>query len=161
MEDIKQLYIEYQKDVFNYLLSLTHNTTVAEDMTSETFLRALQGIWKFRGDSSVKTWLFGIARNVWLQSLRHGREATYEDFLADYLESDTESFIQNKNMAEYIHGLLQKKDIRAQQIVSLRIDGYSYREISQKCGISENSARVIDFRTKKWLQEQLKKEGLI
>lgn len=161
VEDIKQLYIEYQQDIFNYLLSLTHNTATAEDMTSETFLRALQGIWNFRGESSVKTWLFGIARNVWLQSLRRGRETACEEFLAGYFEYDAETFIQNRNLAERIHQLLQEKDGRTQQIVLMRIDGYSYREISRKRGISENSARVIDFRTKKWLKEQLEKEGLI
>lgn len=42
----------------------------------------------------------------------------------------------------------------------MRIDGYSYKEISEKFSITENSARVIDFRTKNWLKEQLKKEGL-
>ena len=160
MEDIKQLYIQYHKDVYQYLLSLTHNVTTAEDLTSETFLKALQGIWDFRGQSSVKTWLFGIARNLWLQSLRRKGETVYEDFLANYLEYDTENYIRNRNLAEYVSRLLSEKDRRTQSVVKMRIDGYSYKEIARAHRISENSARVIDFRAKKWLKEQLKKEGL-
>jgi len=47
-----------------------------------------------------------------------------------------------------------------QKIVKMRVEGISYSEISDRIGISENSARVIDFRTKKWLKDMLKKEGL-
>lgn len=160
LENISQLYIQYYKDVYKYLLSLTHNVTTAEDLTSETFLKALQSIWGFRGESSIKTWLLGIARNLWLQSLRDSPENLSEDFVINYLEYNTEEFIHNKNLAEYINNLLQQKDMRTQEIVKMRIDGYSYREISEKFGITEGSARVIDFRTKNWLKEQLKKEGL-
>lgn len=110
MENIKQLYIQYHKDVYKYLLSLTHNVTISEDLTSETFLKALQSIWDFRGESSVKTWLFGIARNLWLQSLRNNLENLSEDFVINYLEYNTEEHIHNKNLAEYINNLLQQKD---------------------------------------------------
>ena len=57
--------------------------------------------------------------------------------------------------------MLKTKDERTQKIISMRINGISYYEISKKIGISENSARVIDFRTKKWLKSVLEKEELI
>ena len=84
---IEQLYLTYKQDVYRYLCSLTHNTAEAEDLLSETFLRALKRLPFFRGDCAARTWLFGIARNVWLESLRKRRPALDLDDLLDwYLE---------------------------------------------------------------------------
>ncbi len=161
MVDIKRIYLEYQKDVYFYLFSLTHNESLSEDLCSETFLKAIQGAMSFKGESSIKTWLFGIARNLWLQTFRNNDIVQYEDFLMNYLEYDCEKQIYDKNVLNYIDQLIAKKDDRTQKIVKMRIDGYSYKEIGEQIGISENSARVIDFRTKKWIKEILKKEELI
>ena len=66
-----------------------------------------------------------------------------------------------KELADRIKGLLMEKDERTRRIMQLRIEGYSFTEIAQQVGISESSARVIAFRTRKWLMSILKKEGLI
>ena len=58
-----------------------------------------------------------------------------------------------------IYRLLEQEPERNRNIVLMRLDGYSFYEISQKYGISESSARVIDFRTKDKLRKILKKEG--
>ena len=58
---LEQLYLAYRQDVYRYLCSLTRNASDAEDLLSETFLRALTRLPFFRGDCSAKTWLFGIA----------------------------------------------------------------------------------------------------
>ena len=55
--------------------------------------------------------------------------------------------------------LLEQEDARTRTVVKMRIEGYSYYEIAQKLDIRENSARVIDFRIRKKLREQLVKEG--
>ena len=60
---IKKIYEEYKKDVFVYLMSLTNDTCLSEDLVSETFLSAIKSIYRFKGESSIKTWLFSIARN--------------------------------------------------------------------------------------------------
>ena len=60
---IKKIYEEYKKDVFVYLMSLTNDTCLSEDLVSETFLSAIKSIQRFKGESSIKTWLFSIARN--------------------------------------------------------------------------------------------------
>lgn len=52
-----------------------------------------------------------------------------------------------------------KKEERERQILLYRMNGYSYAQIAQKLGIAENTARVIEFRMKRWLLEELKKEG--
>lgn len=60
---LKNIYEEYKQDVFKYLVSLTHDISLSEDLVSETFLGALKSLHKFKGQSTIKTWLFSIARN--------------------------------------------------------------------------------------------------
>ncbi|MFI3200550.1 MAG: RNA polymerase sigma factor [Eubacteriales bacterium] len=64
---MKDLYEKYKLDVYKYLYSLTRDKLLAEDLTSETFLAVLKSLHTFKGNSSVKTWIFGIARNKWLE----------------------------------------------------------------------------------------------
>lgn len=74
LPELETLYTLYRADLYRYLCHLTHDTAEAEDLLSETFLRALRRLPTFRGDCAVKTWLFGIARNIWLESLRKRRD---------------------------------------------------------------------------------------
>jgi RNA polymerase sigma-70 factor (ECF subfamily) len=154
--------MRYKQDVFSYLLSITHNKTLAEDLLQETFLKAIFSAPKFRGDSSIKTWLFGIARNTWLQNLRKEKASIeYSDFLQLYVTESIESSLISKETVNMVNELLESKDERTREIIHMRTEGYSYFEISEKMGICESSARVIDFRIKKWLKDILQKEGLL
>ena len=162
MRLVEDLYYKYKQDVFNYLMSLTHDRSLSEDLLSETFYRALISIPTFKGKSSVKTWLFGISRNLWLQSLRKKRNhLSYEDYMGIYVSDTSSDRLITNELAQKIKALLEMKDQRTQQIIGMRIKGISYHEVSQSLDVSESSARVIDFRTKKWLKLNLKKEGLL
>lgn len=162
MKQIEKLYLEYKQDIYNYLLSITHDHTLSEDLLSETFVKAIYSIGSFKEKSSIKTWLFGIARNLWLQSLRKDKAIVeYSELLELYISDSTFDNFNAKQIADKVRELLKTKDEQVQKVVSMRVDGISYFEISEKIGISENSARVIDFRTKQWLKSVLKKEELI
>ena len=78
MLGVEELYHRYRDDVFRYLCSLTHDPAWAEDLLSETFLQAIQSIDRFEARSGEKTWLFGIARHLWLQDLRRQRPSRAE-----------------------------------------------------------------------------------
>lgn len=97
-------------------------------------MEAVRSIRIFRGDSDIKTWLFSIARHQWFGYLR-------------------------KKNREIRTVLMGEEPERTRNIVKMRLDGYSFYEIGVKYQISENSARVIDFRTKTKIRNILKKEG--
>jgi RNA polymerase sigma-70 factor (ECF subfamily) len=59
--------------LYGYAIFLSRNATNAEDLVQETYVRALQAIDSLRPDSNVKSWLFTILRNVWLNQLRQRR----------------------------------------------------------------------------------------
>lgn len=162
MLPIEELYVQNKQDVYYYLMSLTHNPTLSEDLLSETFLNAIKSFPSFKGNSTIKTWLFSIARNLWLQNLRKQKPTLeYNDLLELYVTENFEEQYIAKQAVNRLQELLQTKDENTQKVFQMRVDGYSYYEIANELQISESSARVIDFRTKKWLKTTLQEEGLV
>jgi RNA polymerase sigma factor (sigma-70 family) len=144
-----------------YLLSLTHNPNLSEDLLSETFVASMSSIVNFKGQSTVKTWLCSIARNLWLQSIRKENHfVEYNDLLELYASDSIAEKLITKETLKRIKNLLLEKDECTQKIVNMRVNGYSFAEIAHDVNISESSARVIDFRTKKWIKSILEKEEL-
>lgn len=149
---MKELYEKYKDDVYKYLYCLTHDKLLAEDLTSETFLAVLKSLHTFKGNSSVKTWIFGIARNKWLENTRKNKDVL--------LETDLEitcSPEEYSEIVELIWELIENE--KHKEIFQLRYDGYSFLEIAEKKNISENSARVLYFRLKNKIKSKLIEEG--
>lgn len=161
MKQIENFYIIYKQDVYMYLLYLTHNPNLSEDLLSETFVASMSSIANFKGESTVKTWLCSIARNLWLQNIRKEKHVVeYNDLLELYASDSIAEKLITKETIKRIKNLLLEKDERTQKIVNMRVNGYSFGEIAHDVNISESSARVIDFRTKKWIKFVLEKEEL-
>lgn len=157
-----ELYRKYSPELYRYLYSLTHNEADSEDLLSETFIRALIRLHTFRGDSNVRTWLYSIARNVWLEHLRKNKQhLNLDDLLELYLDDYVASDISAKMLLDCVKEYLSKLNEQTRSVVYHRIEGYSYEEIASKLQISSNSARVIEHRTKRNLKEFLLKEGWI
>lgn len=159
---IQNLYQQYKNDVYAYMISITHDKLLSEDLTSETFLGAIKSIPAYKGDSDVKTWLFSIARHKWYEHLRkQKKKLTNDDFMEMYAKNELnlEQRVITTELVEKVHKLLNEESKRNRNIVLLRVDGYSFYEIGMKHGISESSARVIDFRVKRKIRTILKKGG--
>ena len=164
MDGVEELYRLYSEDVYRYLCSITRDAALSEDLLSETFLRAIRAVGGFRGDASVKTWLCTIARHVWIDELRKRKpQLSYDDLLAGYVEDaaldDTAKSAANAAVAARAKELLHTRRPVAEKVFLLRAQGYSFAEIAQTCGISESSARTVEFRTRRWLRETLQQEG--
>lgn len=162
MRAVEELYATYRDDLFRYLCSLTHDPAQAEDLLSETFLQALQSAGSFRGQSSEKTWLFGIARNLWLRALRRRRPTvSLEDLAGLAAGEEPADAAAARMLRDRIRTLLAQKDERTRAIVMQRMQGVPFETIARALGISAGSARVMDYRTRQWLKETLRKEGLL
>lgn len=162
MRAVEELYATYRDDLFRYLCSLTHDPAQAEDLLSETFLQALQSAGSFRGQSSEKTWLFGIARNLWLRALRRRRPTVpLEDLAGLAAGEEPADAAAARMLRDRIRTLLAQKDERTRAIVMQRMQDVPFETIARALGISAGSARVMDYRTRQWLKETLRKEGLL
>ena len=162
MRAVEELYATYRDDLFRHLCSLTHDPAQAEDLLSETFLQALQSAGSFRGQSSEKTWLFGIARNLWPRALRRRRPTVpLEDLAGLAAGEEPADAAAARMLRDRIRTLLAQKDERTRAIVMQRMQGVPFETIARALGISAGSARVMDYRTRQWLKETLRKEGLL
>ncbi|MDD2955383.1 MAG: RNA polymerase sigma factor [Oscillospiraceae bacterium] len=160
MLTIETLYERYKDDVFRYLVSQTRDAALAEDLLSETFLGAIRSLPSFRGGSDIKTWLFSIARNRWMQHLRRKKPGVSLDELSVLRLGDSFSeTLELRAAAARAAELLGLEDERSRRIFLRRVEGFSYFEIAREFGISEGSARVIDFRVRKRIRTVLEEEG--
>ena len=114
MKDFEKLYYLHKEELYRYLLGLTHDPEQAGDLMQETFLQAMLGIGRFRQQSSVRTWLFAIGRNLWLKELRKHRETVeYDDLLETYTRQTLEETAANRETLHRIKKLMRQKDERA------------------------------------------------
>ena len=73
MQNIEQIYEEYFETVKRYLFCLTHNNDIAEEITQETFYRAVKKINTFKGECKISVWLCQIAKNIWYNELKKNK----------------------------------------------------------------------------------------
>ena len=72
--DFEEMYRLYFKDVYLFILAMSKSPDIAEEITQETFFKVLKNINKYRGECSVKTWLFQIAKNTYLSHIKKTKQ---------------------------------------------------------------------------------------
>lgn len=160
---LKMLFEEYYRELYCYLLGLCHDSSLAEELVSETFLEAVKSIVSFRGQSDPKTWLFSIARHRWFGYLRKKKrqpQVQPYEWLCETTLNTPESDYITEELTGRIRELIGQQPERTSGILQMRLEGYSFHEIAIRYGITESSARVIDFRARTKIREILIKEGL-
>ena len=153
--DFEEVYNRYSKDVFKFCLSLCGSHATAEDLTSETFLKAIKAGDTFEGRCSIKVWLCQIAKNTYYDYLRKHSKIT--ELPADLpSESDFEVVLLDKAEALKIHKLLHRLDEPYKEVFSLRLFGeLSFSQIAELFNKTESWARVTYHRAKTKLKEEL------
>jgi RNA polymerase sigma-70 factor (ECF subfamily) len=160
MDRIKKLYELYKEAVFGFFLSLTGNGEEAGELTQQVFFQACLSLYRFRGESSLKTWLFSIARNVYLKHLREKSKystLTWEENMLSH-HQNTEGpdppaqTVIKKEERERIQKALAGLQENARTIIILKeYEQLSYEEIAGIFGQTVNWVRVNFFRAKKQL----------
>ena len=155
-QGIEMLYRLYAKELYGFIFSICKDRNTSEDIIQNTFVEAMKSIEQFKGNSSVKTWLFSIAKYQCFKHLRKVKNYTcIEDTnLASGDNVPEECILQlsSKEMMKHINNL----DEPGRSIVVLRIMGeYSFSEIGELLGKSENYCRVNFYRIKIKLRKEL------
>jgi RNA polymerase sigma-70 factor (ECF subfamily) len=149
MDSMEQIYLKHAKTVYGFLLTRSHNPDIAEELTQETFCQAVQNVDKFKGNSSVSTWLCGIAKNLWYEHLRKQKNqvsiAEAEELPA--VSAETELFRSWDNLL--ILKSLHKLEEPMREVMYLRLIGnLTFGQIGEIMERSENWARVTFYRGK-------------
>lgn len=163
MQDIEKIYEEYFETVNKYLFCLTRNDNLAEELTQETFYRAVKKIDTYKGDCKMSVWLCQIAKNIWYDYCRKKKITTnYEnDNLVNEQSINTteEKVIHNEEKIE-LYKRMQQLDEKTREVIYLRITGeLSFKEIGNILNKTENWARVTFYRGKNQLKEGDSYEG--
>ncbi len=160
--DDKTLCAEYEA-VYHYTLSLCRDESLAQDITQDTFLKAMKSSDKFKGDSSLYTWLCAIAKRGLLDRYKKDRREIPTDDFEGTLpknEKSPEELISDKDMAMYIHRILHRMDEPYKEVFSLRVFGQlSFSDIAKLFAKTESWARVTYHRARKHINEELRKDG--
>jgi len=131
---------------------------MAEDVVSETFLKALKSIDTFKNDCSINVWLCTIAKNTYFSLLKKRKRETDFDPEIETGSSDfdfTEKLF-DKESALQLHRLLHDLEEPYKEVFSLRVFGdLSFAEIAELFGKTENWARVTYHRSKLKMKETL------
>ena len=155
MQDIEQIYNQYFDTVNKYLFCLTHNNDIAEDLTQETFCRALKNLNKFKGECKISVWLCQIAKNIWYDYYRKNKNITVEEELLNIPDLTTpEDETISKDEKLLLYQKIQKLNKETREVIYLRITGeLSFKEIGTILNRTETWARVTFYRRKNQLKE--------
>lgn len=156
--DFEKIYQAYFRDVFLYLCSLSSNEDIAEEMTQETFVKALKSIDQFDGSKDIRAWLFTIAKNTYYtfykrQKIYAGEEVSenVKDVQIDFAER----FAKEEDVF-LIHQFLHDMKEPSKEVFSLRVFGeLPFEKIGMLFGKSPGWARVTFYRAKKQILEYM------
>lgn len=161
--DMKKVCEEYYQTVYGYLVSITGgNVDLAEELTQETFYRAIKASGKFRGDCKMSTWLCQIAKFTFYQHLdkkKRRNEVSMDDAIEVAAKQQIEKdYISNEQKLE-IYKKIQQMESPTKDVLMLRLSGeLSFKEIGEILGKTENWARVTFYRGKQMIGKELGKD---
>lgn len=157
MQDIEKIYEEYFETVNKYLFCLTHNNDISEDLTQETFYKAVKKINTYKGECKMSVWLCQIAKNLWYDQCRKNKKIINVEekdlFNIQTLNTLEEQVISNDEKIS-LYKKMQILDEKTREVMYLRITGeLSFKEIGIILNRTENWARVTFYRGKNQLRE--------
>lgn len=157
MRGFDEIYRQYFDSVFRYLRSLTCEPSLAEELTEETFFKAMRAINQFRGDCDLLVWLCQIAKNCYFTyKSRQKRTVSLDDALDSDPTPTLENLLVDKELAFRLHQLLHTMPEPYKEVFSLRVFGeLSFREIGLLFGKTEHWACVTYHRAKEKLQNRM------
>jgi RNA polymerase sigma-70 factor (ECF subfamily) len=139
--DFKNAALDHIDALYGFAMTLTRDPAEAQDLVQETYLRAVRAFGQLMPDSNLKSWLFVIMRNVWLNQLRHSRSGPRFVELDEDQGAGCEWFasVTNDPYVAFV-SKLKREDVRAaidalphryREVVVLRdLEGFSYQQIA-------------------------------
>lgn len=153
---------QYYEDVFRFLRGISADEHLAEDLTQETFYRALKSIKTYRGDTDLRVWLCAIAKNLYYTHYKHQKRFTTVENIENY-ESEENNLIEiisDKETSLQVHKILHHLREPYKEIFSLRVFGeLSFQEIGKLFDKSAHWACVTYHRAKEMIQVEMEEKG--
>lgn len=159
----EEIYTEYFSDVYRYILRLSGDEHIAEEITSEAFFKALSSLDKFRGESEVRVWLCGIAKNLYYQYLKKKKPiVSIDDDGVGEIHDDSADVTEHaadKSHAEQIRRILHSIPDPYREVFMWRVFAeLDFKEIAKLFGKTDNWACVTYHRAKNMIKERMEEK---
>lgn len=159
---IEKLYDTCYMKVYSYVMTLAKNQHKAQEITQETFFKAMTTKQSFRGESESYSWLCAIAKNLWIDETR--KASRYQDEPDETIEdtdTDLEQSIVDADASFRIHMLLHEMEDPYKEVFELRVFGeLSFAQIGAIFRKTESWARVTYHRARMKLKERMSKDEI-
>ncbi|MBD5522433.1 MAG: sigma-70 family RNA polymerase sigma factor [Lachnospiraceae bacterium] len=158
--DFEQIYNTYFKSVYHYIRKLSGDEHIAEEITSETFLKAMKSIGDFRGECDMRVWICQIAKNTYNSYLKKSKRITSVDETELQSIVDPNVFIEEQigiqDETQQIRKILHTIPEPYKEIFMWRVFGeLSFKEIGDLYNKTDNWACVTYHRARKMIQSRL------
>lgn len=166
-ETFEEIYTAYQERIYRFLYRLCSDRDVAEELTQETFYRAFQSFSRYKGNSTLFTWLASIAKHTYYTYLRRNRrmidsislESALEFYCAEEESGRLLGEQQEQELYVVMRDWIAALPEKYRDVILLRIYAdMSFKQVAETMNITENSAKVLFFRAKTMLKERLTNE---
>ncbi len=157
MTEFEEIYNNYFKDVFLFAYSLCKDRYIAEDITSETFVKAIKSLENFRGDCDIRVWLCQIARNCHSSYLRKNKKIIITDTIPEEKDDiDIEKIVSLSEETMKIHEILHNLQEPYKEVFSLRFFGeLSFKQIGDLFRKTDNWACVTYHRARNKIKDEM------
>ena len=158
MTEFERLFLENRDFIFKYLMKLTQDLALAEELTQETFFRAYMNFTALREKEKAPAWLCRIAQNTYFAWLREQKKTvSFEHAEALPAPDDVEQTSERRELSQKALLCLHELDEPYKEVFMLSVfGGFSLKEISSLFGKSERWARVTFYRAKQKLSERMR-----
>jgi len=159
MKAFADIYKKYYRMIYHFLLKLSYNDTIAEELTQQVFYKAFLHIGKFKEKSSLYTWLCAIAKNEWLVECRRNKHYSSEimdDLSYGIVETSIVDTLINKDLTKRLRKELLSMPELYRDVIILHIyAGIPLKTIAKDKGKSESWSKVTYYRAKEYLSKRL------
>lgn len=171
IDAFEEIIAKYEKRVFGLIYNVIKNENEIEDVAQEVFMKVYKNIDKFKGNSSLYTWIYRITANLCLDYIKKKKEVIYideklqlddgeVDFQIPSNEKLQDELYEEKELKEKLQKSIAKLPEKQQMVIILRdIKGFSYEEISEILEMKLGTVKSQINRARLKLKELLEKDG--
>ena len=168
LKPFEELYQIHYSRIYAFLFRLCRDQDLAEELTQESFYQAFASFHQFKGKSEPYTWLVAIAKHVYFRYLRKKKQSLDVIDLSLVIETYSsnnrtpQETLEQKELEAALRTLINRIPEKYRDVIMLRIYAeLPFAQVASLLNISENSAKVIYYRAKKMLMEELNHGNLM
>ncbi len=170
---IEQLWVTSAKKLYNFLGRFNMSTEEREDVVQEAFAKAYKSLGSFKGEARLETWLFKIAKNIWLNKIRynHMQKRDYAAFdIKQYFELQgystqasrvTDPLVQ-EDLAKIVEATIvgrfksRPEWIEVMREIFINYTDMSHDELAEAYGVNKRSMRREKYQLSRRIEEKLR-----